>query len=129
MPAEDHEYLDASERRDVPKIRSIFEADALDLLDDHKNARQQSIPVKPSYDAFAEAVMQKLNAKIPAIKSPLATSRIFEKLFTADGDRYFHIPETEKWSNENIGFQPESQQVEVIALPGRFRFQNGSKII
>ena len=65
--------------------------------------------MKPDYDACNAKFMDKLTSLVPAMDKPLATSRIVEQTFIADGDRYFHYYSYDKWSNKLISYNPESE--------------------
>ena len=102
MTCEDFEYLEAAQSGDHTKLRKYFKEDASTLKQEYTTVRKQSTPVKSSYDAFCEKVSAKLASRILVMRKPLASSRIVERTFTADGNRYFHFSDTGKWNKKLI---------------------------
>ena len=129
MTCDDFEYLEAVISGNDAELRWYFKKDSTALREEYSNVRKQSVPIKAAYDAFAEKVSSKLVSQIAAIRRPLASSRIVERTFTADGDRYFHFSLIDKWRNKLISFNPDNKIIKVVPLPDGYKLQSASRIM
>ena len=109
MPANAWEYEKVVGEGDLAGLKIILTEDTSYLHDELENSRKLSIPVRPSYNAFAVRVLAKLASRIPDMKQPLESSRIVVESYSADGEVYFHYSLTGKWNDRIVSYDPANK--------------------
>ena len=111
------EYINIALAKNQEEADEIFDEDADILQEKLSQARTPDIEVQPELKEATARVSQKLQAMATAMSKPLKGSYSVTNSFTADNERYYHHPGTDKLSQRLVKFNPIDGTITIMELP------------